>query len=78
MQIYPELHFCISVKIPHEEVISILEADTLSTEVCLGEKGRKFSCGSFPQIVMVQMQVLDLKRFCYVVVYDKKKNSSLQ
>ncbi|XP_060600571.1 uncharacterized protein C05D11.1-like [Ruditapes philippinarum] len=45
------------VLVSHEEIISQLEADTLSTESCIGVNGGKFSCGSFPQIVMLKIQV---------------------
>ena len=43
--------------IPHEEVISQLEADTLNTDACLGVKGSKFNCGGYPQVVRVCIKV---------------------
>ena len=45
------------VLVPHEEVISQLEADTLVTGACLGAKGSKFNCGSYPQMVRVGIKV---------------------
>ncbi|XP_053381490.1 uncharacterized protein C05D11.1-like isoform X2 [Mercenaria mercenaria] len=45
------------VLVSHEEIISQLEADTLSTESCIGVDGGNFSCGSFPQVVKMKIQV---------------------
>ena len=52
------------VLVPLEEVISQLEADTLVTGACLGAKGSKFNCGSYPQMVRVGIKVnMVLRKF---------------
>ncbi|KAL4219134.1 hypothetical protein ACF0H5_021716 [Mactra antiquata] len=45
------------VLISHEEVISQLEADTLSTSTGLGINASSYNCGAFPQIVKIKLQV---------------------
>ncbi|KAL3870528.1 hypothetical protein ACJMK2_038582 [Sinanodonta woodiana] len=45
------------VLISHEEVIQLLQADTLMTAASLGIQGETFSCGSVPQVVQVLLKV---------------------
>ncbi|XP_052223206.1 uncharacterized protein C05D11.1-like isoform X7 [Dreissena polymorpha] len=45
------------VIVPHEDVISQLEDDVQKTEISLGVKGSSFSCGNFPQVVHIKIQV---------------------
>ncbi|KAH3800857.1 hypothetical protein DPMN_154500 [Dreissena polymorpha] len=47
----------VSVIVPHEDVISQLEDDVQKTEISLGVKGSSFSCGNFPQVVHIKIQV---------------------
>jgi len=55
VQMYVCVH--VAVLIPHEEVISDLQASTLHTSCGLGVKGSHFNCGNFPQIVEIKLSV---------------------
>lgn len=51
--------FQISAIIPHEEVVTLLAEDTLSSIVTvgIGDKARRFSCGPVAQMVHLFLQV---------------------
>jgi hypothetical protein len=40
----------------HEEVVSQLNADTLSSYSTLGRDGRAFACGTFAQAVVLNLK----------------------
>lgn len=44
--------------IDHEEVIKQLEADTISFSGRVGVGGSKFLCGTYPQMVQVELKVI--------------------
>ncbi len=51
------VYFISTVVIPHEEVVSQLAADTLSTGAQLGLTGSCFKCGVFAQAAVMSIKV---------------------
>ncbi|XP_033646112.1 uncharacterized protein C05D11.1-like [Asterias rubens] len=45
------------VLVSHEDVVTQLAADTLSTESSLGFNGNRFRCGEFSQVAFIEMKV---------------------